>query len=239
MPSRGQLLDAYELPGGAGRHLRVNFVASADGAVTLSGHSGGLGGATDRLLLHVLRIMADALVVGAGTVRAEGYGGLGLTPEDVAWRRARSLPDAPALAVVSNRLDLAPDSPVFHRPDGRTMVLTHDAAPAGRMAELAEVADVVVCGRGAVDVTAALDALAARGLTHVLSEGGPHLFGAMLTADLVDEVCLTVSPRFVAGTAHRIAASPEQLERRFRPGPPLVDDEGFVFLRYHRAGSTA
>lgn len=234
MPDREQFLREYAVPDRNRRHVRVNFVSSADGAATFFGHSGGLGGPTDRLLMHVLRTMSDVLVVGAGTVRAEGYGGLGMSGDDIEWRRGHSLPDAPALAVVSNRLELSPESPVFHRTDGRTIVLTHEAAPKERIAELSDVADVLTCGRNSVDTDAMIAALTERGLTQILSEGGPHLFGSMLEADLVDEVCLTLSPRFVAGAANRISASADQLDRGFRPFVVLTDDEGFVFLRYLR-----
>ncbi len=234
MPGRQELFDTYAVAARVERHVRVNFVSSADGAVTFSGHSGGLGGETDRALLHVLRAMADVLVVGAGTVRAEGYGGLGMSEADVAWRRERGLTDAPVLAVVSNRLDLAPDHEVFHRADGRTLVLTHDGVPAGQVAALSEVADVVACGRERVDLGIAVAHLEALGLRQILSEGGPHLFGSMLEADLVDEACLTISPRFVAGDAARIAASGAQLDRRFTPHAVFTDDEGFLFVRYLR-----
>lgn len=234
MLDRTDLFDAYALPDRTKRHLRINFISSADGAVTFSGHSGGLGGPTDRLLLHVLRAMADVVVVGAGTVRAEGYGGLGATDEDVAWRRENGLSDVPALAVVSNRLDLAPDSEVFRRPDGRTLVLTHEAAPADQVDALSKVADVIFCGSNHVEVPRALAELESRGYTQILSEGGPHLFGSMLEADLVDEVCLTISPRFVGGDANRIAASQSQLDRGFQPGGVIVDDDGFIFIRYLR-----
>lgn len=234
MPDRQALFTAYAVTDRSRRHVRVNFVSSADGAVTLSGHSGGLGGQTDRTLLHVLRAMADVVVVGAGTVRAEGYGGLGMSEQDLAWRRGHGLSDVPALAVVSNRLDLEPDSPVFQRADGRTIVLTNDSAPSERAAALSEVADVVACGADRVRNEALLAALEERGLRQVLSEGGPHLFGSLLADDLVDEVCLTLSPRFVAGGASRVAVSPGQLDRGFRPALVLTDDDGFVFLRYLR-----
>ena len=76
MPTRSDLFDAYALRGRDGTRVRMNFVSSADGAVTLDGRSGALGGDTDRELMQVLRAMADVVLVGAGTVRAEGYGGL-------------------------------------------------------------------------------------------------------------------------------------------------------------------
>ena len=89
MPTRDELLAAYALPDRDATRVRMNFVQSADGAVTLQGRSGPLGGDTDRAVMRVLRAMADVVIVGAGTVRVEEYGGLGGDDEDAAWRRAR------------------------------------------------------------------------------------------------------------------------------------------------------
>src|SRR6187431_748722 len=105
----------------------MNFVQSADGAATLGGRSGPLGGETDRALMQVLRTMADVIVVGAGTVRAEGYGGLAVSPAHSAWRTQHSLPAQPALAVVSGRLDLEPEDPFFAEAVGRPVIVTSTA----------------------------------------------------------------------------------------------------------------
>lgn len=234
MPTRDRLFTAYALSGRDRPRVRINFISSADGAVTLSGHSGGLGGPTDRRLMRVLRTMADVVLVAAGTVRAEGYGGLGQKAEDIAWRREHKLDPELRLAVVTNSLDLEPDSPVFTQADNRPMIITNANSPADRRAALAEVADIINCGEQSVDLTAVVDELAARGLTQIMCEGGPHLFGSLLEADLVDEVCLTISPRFLAGPTGRIAASATEVDRRFDLASVLTDDEGFVFLRYTR-----
>src|SRR6478672_9828393 len=100
MPSREELLAAYEPPDRTRTRVRLNFVESADGAATLEGRSGPLGGEGDRELMQVLRAMADVIVVGAGTVRVEGYGGLRVDKQDRAWRREQGMPDHPALAIV-------------------------------------------------------------------------------------------------------------------------------------------
>lgn len=234
MPTREQLLEAYAIPDRSQPRIRVNFISSADGAGTFSGHSGGLGGPTDRMLLHVLRTMADCVVVGAGTVRSEGYGGLGLSEADIAWRREHGLPDHPQLVVVTNRLDLSPEDEVFTRADVPPIVATCAAVPLERMMALCKIADVTICGDDAVDSQVLVEELAERGLPQMLCEGGPHLFGSFLDADLVDEVCLTISPMFTAGDAPRIAASEQQLERRFDLGSVIPDADGFVFLRYVR-----
>ena len=111
-------------------------------------------------------------------------------------------------------------------------MITCAAAPAAQRVALAEVADVLVCGDESVDLGDALGALADRGLSQVLCEGGPHLFGSLLEAELVDEVCVTVAPRFVGGAAGRIAQGAAEADRRFRLAGSFSDADGYVFLRY-------
>src|SRR6478609_1823042 len=139
MPSQADLFEAYALPSRTEIRVRINFVESADGAATLDGRSGALGGATDRTLMQVLRTMADVIVVGAGTVRAEGYGGVTVSAEHSAWRTHRGLPAQPALAVVSRHLDLEPDAPFFTEAVGRPVIVTSGAAPVARRRALAAV----------------------------------------------------------------------------------------------------
>jgi riboflavin biosynthesis pyrimidine reductase len=118
-------------------------------------------------------------------------------------------------------------------------VVTSGAAPRTRRDALAEVADVVVAGDERVDLAAALAELAARGLRSVLCEGGPGLFGALIAADLVDEFCLTLSPKLVGGAAARVAASAAEHPRGMRLAH-AIEGERMLFLRYvrgeHRAG---
>ncbi len=231
-PTRDELFDAYALPDRDASRVRMNFIESADGAVTLGGRSGALGGETDRAVMQVLRTMADVLMIGAGTVRAEGYGGVRLDEPDAAWRRERGLSEHPPLAVVSHRLDIEPGHPFFAEAVVRPFVVTHDAAPAGRRRALEDVPEVLVCGADGVDLAVALDALAERGMTQVLCEGGPRLFGSLLEAGLVDELCVTIAPRIVGGDAGRIDRGAPEADRRFRLASSFADDEGYVLLRY-------
>lgn len=230
---------AYPLPAAGVRHVRMNFVTSADGAVTIDGRSGALGGAHDRELMRVLRSLCDAVLVGAGTVRAEGYGGLGLSADLRERRVALGLTAVPRMVIASGSLDLTPDMSVFAKAEERPIVITRRGASAERLEALRDVAEVVEFGDREVDLGAAFDWLASQGLARVLCEGGPGLFGSLLAAELVDEVCLTVSPLFVAGEAPRIAHSLEAHPTRFRVASVLSDDESFVFLRYERATSGA
>ena len=232
--TRDALLAAYELPDRATPRVRMNFVMSLDGSVTVDGHSGGLGDATDRLAMQVLRTLADVVLVGAGTVRIEGYGGVKVGEADAAWRRSHGMADQPRVAVVSSRLDLAPGHPFFAQATARPILVTHEAAPADRRAALAEVADVLVCGSDAVDLRAMVVALAERGLPQVLCEGGPHLFGALVHADVVDELCLSLSPTIVGGDAGRMVRGAPELERPMRLGHALPAGD-LLLLRYLRA----
>jgi riboflavin-specific deaminase-like protein len=230
---RDELLEAYAVAERATPRVRMNFVMSLDGAVTLEGRSGGLGDESDRLAMQVLRSLADVVLVGAGTVRVEGYGGLRVDEADAAWRRARGLDPQPRVAVVSSRLDLSPGHPFFARAAVRPIVVTRSSAPTDRRAALAEVADVLVCGDDAVDLQAMIEALGGLGLPQVLCEGGPHLFGSLIEADLVDELCLSLSPMLVAGGAGRIVRGAPEVQRRMRLVHAIPAGD-LLLLRYAR-----
>ncbi|WP_394552792.1 pyrimidine reductase family protein [Agromyces sp. MMS24-JH15] len=232
-PTREDLLDAYAIGDRGTPRVRMNLVASLDGAVTIDGRSGGLGDEADRLAMGVLRALADVVLVGAGTIRTEGYGGVRVGREGVAWRREHGLPDQPRIAAVSSALDLPAGHPFFTEAVTRPIVVTHAASPADRRADLAAVADVLVCGDHEVDPAAMLGAFAAAGLPQVLCEGGPHLFGALLGADVVDELCLSLSPTLVGGDAGRIVRGAPEAQRRMRLVHAIPAGD-LLLLRYAR-----
>jgi riboflavin biosynthesis pyrimidine reductase len=213
--------------------VRVNFVTSVDGAVELDGFSAGLSGGPDKRVFALLRMLCDGLLVGAGTLRHEGYRALRLDDQRRAWRRERGLPDYPTLVVVSGALDLNPAQAAFADAPVRPIVLTHGRAPANRRAALAPVADVITVGDDAVDLPEALVRLRERGLHHLLCEGGPHLFGGLTAAELVDEVCLTVSPLITGPGAGRITAGPTSPPRDMTLRHALQADDTLI-LRYTR-----
>jgi riboflavin biosynthesis pyrimidine reductase len=231
---RADVLERYLVADRSVPHLRLNFIASLDGAATRDGVSGALGNADDHLVFGVLRMLSDVIVVGAGTVRSEGYGGIRLPAEDVAWRLKHGLAAQPPIAVVSSRLDLSPEHALFSDAVVRPIVITHAGSPTEKRAALAAVADVLVCGVDAVDPLLMRQALVERGLRQQLCEGGPALFGALIEADAVDELCLTLSPVLDAGPAGRISASPVTTPRPMRLGHALPAGD-FLFLRYLRA----
>ncbi|MFI6263991.1 pyrimidine reductase family protein [Micromonospora sp. NPDC051006] len=213
-------------------HLRVNFVSSLDGAVALDGYSAGLSGEPDKRIFGLLRMLCDALVVAAGTLRHEGYRALRLDERRRAWRREHGLPEYPTLVVVSGGLDLDPTQPVFADAPVRPVVLTRaDAVPPPG---LAEVADLVRCGTDRVDLVAGLAELRRRGLDQLLCEGGPQLFGALTGADLVDELCLTVAPLLAGPGPGRITAGEASPPRSLALRHVLAAGDGVLMLRYAR-----
>ena len=211
--------------------LRVNFIASADGAVSVDGLSAGLQGPGDKEVFDTLRMVCDALIVAAGTVRAERYDALRLTGAARRWRVAHGLPELPLMVIVSGSLDLDPEQLIFSDAPSRPIVLTHHAAPAG--SPITRVAEVIRLGDTAVDLAAGVRLLNERGATQLLCEGGPGLLGSMIAADLVDELCLTVAPLLAGGRAGRIAHGPPAPPRRISLRHALTRDD-MLFLRYAR-----
>ncbi|PZS30031.1 MAG: pyrimidine reductase family protein [Pseudonocardiales bacterium] len=227
LPRAGEV-DLFAAYAQADPGLRVNFVSSADGAAALDGRSDGLSGPADKLVFRVLRALADVIVVGAGTARIEGYGAVRLPAEHRDWRGAHGMPPAPPLAVVSRSLALDPASPMFTEADVRPLVLTGPDAPTPARQALAEVADLIT-GGSAAEWRALL---AERGLTRILCEGGPRLFGSLLAEDLVDELCLTLSPVLARQEAPGIAEQPGG-DGPVRLGlVHVLEDDGYLFLRY-------
>ncbi|MBM0277941.1 pyrimidine reductase family protein [Micromonospora tarensis] len=215
-----------------GPRLRVNFVTSLDGAVTVDGYSAGLSGEPDKRVFGLLRMLCDALVVAAGTLRHEGYRAVRLDERRRAWRRDHGLAEYPTLVVVSGSLDLDPTQAAFADAPTRPIVLTHaDAAPPPG---LTDVADLVRCDIERIDLAAGLAELHRRGLTQLLCEGGPQLFGALTAADLVDELCLTVAPLLAGPGPGRITAGTPVPPRHLPLRHVLAAEDGVLLLRHAR-----
>ncbi|MBO3093292.1 dihydrofolate reductase family protein [Cellulomonas dongxiuzhuiae] len=193
--------------------VRANMVASVDGAATGGdGRSASLGTPADRRVFAVLRALADVVLVGAGTVRAEGYRELPVAEHLRSARAAAGLPSRIALAVVTRRGEVPAD--LLAGPQLPFVVTGAAGADRARAAVGADRAVVVPGAHEAdsPDLRAGVHALAARGLRHVLAEGGPRLLAALLAAGVVDELCLTTSPLLVAGDAPRPAAGAAALD---------------------------
>lgn len=229
-----ETLDAYALPDHGRAHLRVNMVSSVDGAAAVEGRVGILSGKADGTLLHELRSLCDVLLVGAGTVRAEGYGPLELTDDQQRRRVEAGQAAVPRLAVLTRSLELDLTAPVFTEATARPLVVTTARASAARRDEASAVADVLVAGDDDVDLARALADLAGRGLPRILSEGGPHVLSAMFAADLVDELCLAVAPVVTGGSELRVTAGPALVPPRPMHLAHVLEQDEFLFLRYTR-----
>jgi riboflavin biosynthesis pyrimidine reductase len=234
-----------ESPHADGRWLRANMITSADGAATADGRSGGLSGEADRMVFGLLRALADVVLVGAGTVRAEAYRPVKIGERWAGLREGRT--PAPPIAVVSGRLALDPAGRLLHQAPShaRTIVITAESAPADWRAALAAKADVIVAGERRVDLGAAISALIALGHRRILTEGGPHLLGEITEAGLLDEFCLTVSPLLSGTGAGRIIQGTGPLTDARGAGPGrlflahVLEDQGYLLSRYLRRSGDA
>jgi riboflavin biosynthesis pyrimidine reductase len=218
--------------------VRANFIASVDGAVSAGGLSRGLQTEGDNRVFAALRDLADVILVGAGTARAEGYAAVTASERRLEVRRRYGLPDALPIAVVSASLDLDESSALFTGalPGARTIVVTTAGSPADRRTALADVADILVCGEQEIDVVRLRAELSARGLTRVLCEGGPALFGHLVQHGGCDELCLTISPLVVGpGPGRIVAGSAFGDHPRGLTLDGLVEGDGALFARYRRS----
>lgn len=213
-----------------------HMVAGLDGTAAIGGRVGALSTAPDQLLFRRMRQIADVVMVGAETVRREGYGPVRLDADARAERVRRGAAPVPPVAVVSRSLRLDWDAPVFaEAPEGaRTCVVTCAASDPALRAEAERVADVVVAGDESVEPAAAMAALAARGHRVVLCEGGPTWLGELVAAGRLDELCLSIAP-VIGGDPLPVCVNPPGAGlSRFVLGGTLVDGDT-LFLRYERS----
>ncbi|MEQ8438005.1 MAG: dihydrofolate reductase family protein [Ilumatobacter fluminis] len=194
--------------------VTVCMVASLDGSIALDGASGGLGNANDRAVLATMRTVVDVVIVGAATAAGEGYG-------------PPKRPDL-RIGVVTNSGRIDATSPLFTSGAGFVITNEHAEIPSG--------VDTLRTGDREVDLAAAVERLPhlIPGVTHVQAEGGPTLNGALAAADLVDEICLTVSPHVVGGDAARLTSGAPERGLGYEPAHVLLDDEGYLFTRWVR-----
>ncbi len=193
--------------------LELCMVASLDGSIAVEGRSGPLSGAEDRLVLSTLRMSAGMVLVGAGTVRSEGY----LEPS----------PDGPIFAVVTARGQLDWDSAFARSPN--IIIVTTDEA------DIPNGIETLRCGSTSIDLGRAVGQLgelvADGGFIH--AEGGAQLNGALAAADLIDAVNLTIAARLVGGDAPRLTTGIAEVDLEFEI-THLVVGKQHLFTRWHR-----
>jgi riboflavin-specific deaminase-like protein len=227
-------LDGYrpwEHPHGERPFVAVNFAATVDGRATIGGVSGPIGSAADTAMLACLRTRFDAVMVGAGTMRAERYGRLVDDQGQREHRERIGLPHDPLMVIVSGRLDLPWDAPLFTAGDGRVLIFTaSEAEPPPTATPLR-----IVRHDGFVNLAEALRHLRReRGIRALLCEGGPGLHGELEGGGMVDDLFLTIAPKLTGG-----AEAPRIVEGEL-PGVAeleltwLLEQDSELFARYRR-----
>jgi len=225
-------LDAYrpwEEPHEDRPFVAVNFAATVDGRATIGGVSGPIGSATDTAMLVGLRTRFDAMMIGAGTMRAEHYGRPVSDPAKREAREELGLAGDPAMVIVTGTLDLPWDAGLFAAGAGRVVIFTTaETEPPETESEV-----TVVRHQPVVDLGAAMGQLREEGVRALLCEGGPRLHAQLEAADLVDDLFLTIAPKLVGGDAPRI------VEGELPGIDPLglswlLEEDGELFARYSR-----
>jgi riboflavin-specific deaminase-like protein len=209
-------------------YLILNFATTLDGRAAIDGRSGAIGSDTDTEMLQRLRTRVDAVMIGAGTMRAERYGRMVSDPDLRAYRERTGLAHDPLGVIVSNRLELPWDAKLFTDGGGHVVVFT---ASEQQPPETATPVTVVRHPDG-VELDRALEwLLAERGIRSVLCEGGPTLHGRLREGGLADELFLTIAPKIAGGEGPRVleGALPDvdQVELAW-----LLESESELFARY-------
>jgi riboflavin biosynthesis pyrimidine reductase len=214
--------------------VRANFVSTLDGAATGDdGRSGSINTGADREVFALLRALSDVILVGAGTARGEGYKRAAVRDPWRYLRRGR--PAHPSTAVFSRSGEVPPGLSQARDDSGEVLLITcrHAGNQAIDCAASTLGEDhVIVCGDDSVDMAAAADSLAARGLPRILCEGGPHLMGDLTASGCLDELCLTITPTLVAGSHPRITAG-AAVRADFMPRL-LIESDGAILGRWAR-----
>jgi len=225
-------LDLVDLSYADRPYVAVNFVTSLDGRAAIEGRSGALGSRTDAEMLQMLRTRVDAVMIGAGTMRAERYGRMVSDPALRQHRERIGLPHDPLAVIVSGRLDLPWDAPLFTDGGGRVLIFTASSAALPET----ETPVRVVRHESRVDIAEALRYLREeRGVRALLCEGGPRLHRQLQASGSVDELFLTISPKLAGGEEPRPIEGdlPQPVEWELAW---LLEERGELFARYRRAG---
>lgn len=226
-------LDLVDLAYADRPYVAVNFAVTLDGRAAIEGRSGPIGSKADTEMLQMLRTRADAVMIGGGTLRAERYGRIVSDPALRARRERNGLPHDPLAVIVSGRLDLPWDAPLFTDGGGRVLIFTAaDTDPPSTETPL----QVVRHEGAAVDLVEALRYLRQeRGVRGLLCEGGPGLHSELQALGLVDELFVTIAAKLTGGTEPRMIEGdlPQPIEWELAW---LLEERGELFARYRRAG---
>ena len=233
-PEALALAYAYPELSGGQTWTRANFVSTLDGAAAGDdGRSGSINTGADRDIFGLLRALADVILIGAGTARIEGYRRATVRAPWLELREGRSA--HPTMAVVSRSGDVPPLLSEAREDSGDVVLVTCERAGEEGIDMARETLgenQVIVEGRQSVDLAAALDALALRGMGRVLCEGGPHLMRDLTASGRLDELCLTLAPTLVGGDHTRITAG-GPVTADFVPRL-LIESQGTILGRWAR-----
>jgi riboflavin-specific deaminase-like protein len=209
-------------------YLVLNFATTLDGRAAIDGRSGPIGSKADTEMLQRLRTRVDAVMIGAGTMRAERYGRMVSDPDFRAYREQTGLAQDPLGVLVSNRLELPWDAKLFTDGGGQVVVFT---ASEEEPPETATPVTIVRHPEG-VELDRALEwLLKERDIRSVLCEGGPTLHGRLREGGLADELFLTFAPKIAGGEGPRVLegalADIDEVELAW-----LLEAESELFARY-------
>ncbi|MGO2067115.1 MULTISPECIES: dihydrofolate reductase family protein [Glutamicibacter] len=213
--------------------VRFNFVSSIDGSAQVNGLSKGLGSPADGRIFALLRRLASVILVGAGTVRAEGYEGQLLADEDISWRVEQGMAPQPVLALISRGLNLEPNDPVFVQSPVPVLLFTSVRVTSEQRQAFGPNTTLVQVSEtdGGCDPQEIIAYLQAQGHGFIHAEGGPHIFGQFAAAGVVDSACISYSPAVVAGDGMRIAAHGPQTFQSFDLHA-LFEEDSMLFCDY-------
>lgn len=199
--------------------VALTMVASLDGSTVVDGRSGGLGNRNDALVFGRVRALADVVIVGSGTARAEAYG----APKKSGQR----------IGVVTRSGQIDASTDLFT--SGSGFVITTETTTVTPTPNEVDI-DVVRAGRDQVDLVGALQSLDTvhPDVVVVHAEGGPSFNGALFADDLIDEINITTAPTVVGGRGPRLAAADANVDLRFELMQLLLDDDGYTFARWRR-----
>ena len=226
-------LDLVDLAYAERPYVVLNFAVTLDGRAAIEGRAGPIGSRTDMQMLQLLRTRADAVMIGAGTMRAERYGRMVSDPSLRARRERIGLPHDPLAVLVSGRLDLPWDAPLFTNGGGRVVVFTtSEAEPPPTETPV----QVIHHDKAGIDLPEALRYLREeRGIRALLCEGGPGMHSQLQALGLADELFLTIAPKLSGGAEPRLVEGelPEVIDLELAW---LLEEKGELFARYRRAG---
>ena len=229
----GEQVQTLDLVAGAHAdrpYVITNFALTLDGHATISGRSGPIGSEADTAMLVGLRTRVDAVMIGAGTMRAERYGRIVGDPAKREQRKREGLSEHPLMVIVSGRLELPWDAQLFTDGDGEVLIATSSKDDPPETKTPVE----VLRHREAVDLASLLAHLRAEhGVRALLCEGGPRLHGQLIDAELVDELFVTHAPKLAGGVGPGLVSELAERERGLELGWLLGEDStGELFARY-------